>query len=847
MKRLALILLLLILQLASFAQTTKVRGRVLDASDGAPVPFAAVFFDGTEVGVSTDVDGYYTLTTRDQGLTMLRVQQLGYESVKVGVKPGVFNDVNVMLHPQYGQLSAVTVKADNRKAKRLLENIDKHRSRNNPELRPGYSCDVYSKLELDLTHPQEQLTGKTIKREWGFIFQYIDTSDVSGIPYLPVMINETVARRYHTTNPDTDREVITANRLSGAEPEGNVVAQFTGSMHLKNNFYSQFINAFNVEIPSPINSGGLLFYNYYIIDSLQVDGRKTYMVRYHPKPAISTPAFDGEMLVDAKEYALRSIKARMVKGQNLNWVRDMVLEASYQRMADSTWFYKSDRFYADFSVVSSDSSKLISFIGNRNLEFSNPLFEEDDAFAKSTVTTVAADAGMKDEAYWDAARPYPLSHKEKNIYKMVDQIQETRLYQTLYDVVAMFVNGYYDTQYVGFGPVLKMVSYNPLEGFRMRLGVRTTSKLSKTDRYMVYAAFGCKDLSVKGGMAWEHLFSKEPTRKLTADIHYDVLQLGRGNNKFNDGNILASVMGAGKTQKLIPVLDASLLYEHEFTGSFNAAFDASYREYYGNGFVPTRTPGGDWVRSVPSVNAGISLRLSKDETVTRGHFIKTYMHSKYPVFTLNLSGGVSSLNRQGPMIGAGALSAEAHPYFIPELKMDWKATIAPIGMTQLNFSVGTVVGRVPYTMLHLHEGNGTYLLDKSSFSTMDFFEFASDSWVTMMWDHNFYGFFLGKIPWVKKLQLREAFVLKATWGYLSDRNNGTLSDDTAVNAGRQALLLFPENMRSLGKVPYIETGFAITNILRLFRVDFLWRVTHRDDPRPRSRNFVVNAGLELKF
>lgn len=840
------VLVFLFATLIAFAQTTKVRGRVTDSADGQGVPFAAVLFEGTEVGVSADMDGAFSLTTRDMNLSRLLVQQLGYEPVTVDVKPGSFNDIVVTLHQQSNQLNAVTVKADNRKVKRLLARIDSCRARNNPEMRDGYSCDVYSKMELDLTHPQEQLRGKALRKQWGFIFDYVDTSDVSGTPYLPVMINESFAKRYHSSDPDVSREVITANRLSGADPSGNLLAQFTGSMHLKNNFYDQFLNVFNVELPSPINTAGLLYYNYFIIDSLKLDGRKTYLVRYHPKEGISSPAFDGEMLVDAKEYALRRITAKMKRGQNINWVRDMVLEASYQRMPDSTWFFQSDRFYADFSLSTRDSSQMLSFIGNRSLEFSNPVFGATEVDRGSSVTMVESDASRKDDAFWDSARPYALSAKEQNIYNMVERIKDTPLYRTWYDVVETVINGYWDVGKIGFGNILKFVSYNPLEGFKPRFGIRTSPEWSKTDRVGGYIAFGFRDRQPKAGIMYEHMFSKSPTSKLTLDIHYDTIQLGRGKADGNtgalitDGNILSSIFGAGKTQKLCPVGELNINYDHEFNANVNSVFNLTYREFYANSFVPAVTPDGNVMLSVPTLNARALLRFSRDETINRGHFIKKYLDTKKPVWVVELNAGVTSLNRW-QVIGAGQLLASSRLYLRPELTLKWDLRVPPAGITGIYFNAGTILGKVPYTMLHIHEGNGTFLLDPSAFSTMNFFEFASDTWATLMIDHNFHGFFLGKIPWVKKLQLREAVVVKATWGMLSRRNDGTRGADS------QAILLFPEGMKAFDNVPYVEAGFAITNIFRLLRVDFLWRCTHRNDARENPRNFVVNLGLEIKF
>lgn len=817
----------------------------MDSFDGKAVPYAAVLFEGSSVGVATDDQGRFSLSTGDMTLSMLEVRQLGYVTSRLKVKPGKFNDIVVMLRRDDVRLPEARVKADNSRIKRLLAAIDARKDRNDPSRRAQYSCDAYTKAEVGFTNPEQQIKGKRTAKEWAFIWDFVDTSDVSGIPYLPLFMNEALSTRYY--GGGVEREVVHASRMSGSGELDHLFNQFTGSVHFKANFYDSHINAFNVEIPSPAGSSGLLYYNYFIVDSLQMDSRKTLLVRYHPKPLISAPAFDGQMLVDAEDYAITGIKARLAKGQNINWLRDLALEASYTRLQDSTWFFKGNRLYADFSVVQSDSSKVISLVANRTVEFSNPEFENVDVPYNATVTTIEKDATEKSDRYWEKNRPGPLSFREKNIYKMTSMVESTRSYRVVHDIISVVVNGYYEHGPLGYGPVLNMLSFNPLEGFRMRLGVRTTEKVSRKNRYMVYAAFGCKDLAPKGGLEWEHLFSKDPTSKLTVDLHYDAVQLGKGSNILTNGSILYSLLGGGFSGKMCTELVLDTKYEHEFAGWCNAAFNARYREIYQTPYVPMLTPAGSVVHSIPGVQGGLEFRFSKAETVLRGRFNKTFAQTKYPVVSLCLNAGVTALNAQRRWIGAGVMSKVAHAYFIPELKLSWNATTAPVGRTMLYFNAGTIVGKVPYTHLHLHEGNGSFMLDKTAFSTMDFFEFVSDTWLTLRWEHDFQGFFLGKIPWVKKLQLREAFVFKATWGALSDRNNGVVEGRGMLYGGPQAVLMFPEGMHTMGPVPYIETGFAITNILRLFRIDFLWRVTHRDDPRPKPRNFVVNLGLDVKF
>ena len=102
------------------------------------------------------------------------------------------------------------------------------------------------------------------------------------------------------------------------------------------------------------------------------------------------------------------------------------------------------------------------------------------------------------------------------------------------------------------------------------------------------------------------------------------------------------------------------------------------------------------------------------------------------------------------------------------------------------------------------------------------------------------GVLLGRLPLIKKLKWREVLVCKGVWGTLSRENNGS-------TAGTQADLLFPAGMTSVSD-PYVEAGFGVENIFRLFRVDCIWRLTHRS-PKPGQeiQNFAVNLSLHLKF
>ena len=121
-------------------------------------------------------------------------------------------------------------------------------------------------------------------------------------------------------------------------------------------------------------------------------------------------------------------------------------------------------------------------------------------------------------------------------------------------------------------------------------------------------------------------------------------------------------------------------------------------------------------------------------------------------------------------------------------------------------------------------------MDRSAFSCMNYYEFASDRWVTGFYEHNLNGFLLGKIPLVRRLDLREVFTVRAAWGTISDQNR--------LNAPYRLL----DGMGSLDR-PYVEAGVGIANIFRVLRIDGFWRLTHLEN----NRNFVINVSLDLDF
>ena len=827
-KRMFLFSCCLLLAAAGLAQSTRVRGRVTDARTGEPVPLVSVSFVGTTIGITTDFDGMYALETRDS-VRELSVSLLGYEPQTVAVVPGAFNALDFSLQPAEFALEEVVVTPGENPAHAILRRVSRHKHRNDPDRLPGYSCSTYTKMELDLANIRPYFKNKRLQRNFGFIFEHMDTSVATGKAYLPVMISESTADYYHRKNPPFSREVIRASRISGIEQDYSL-AQFTGHLHADMNFYDNYLDLFNVKFAGPLSEHGLMYYNYFLVDSARIENRKTYKIRFHPKN-LSTPVLDGEVNIDSATWALRSASVKMMKGLNVNWLRDLTMETENALVGDSLWFRKRDAMSADFSIVLSDSSKLLSFLGHRQVIYSD--VRPGDSIPPGVLrmdNNIMVEEGVlkNDDAYWEEVRPYALSEKEKAVYAMVDSVKRVPLYRDIYSVVKMIFGGYYDTKYVGIGPYYKMFSFNRLEGARFQLGGRTTRDFSRKVRLTGYAAYGTKDNRFKGGGSVEYLFRQQPTRKLTAAFKRDALQLGSGISAFTQGNLLGSILSRGNKERLSMVNEGSLTYRHEWRQGIENTLEAQVRTVFPSKYVPLLRPDGTPAGSVQSASLRLGARFSKNETVVRQGFDVYRFRGDFPVFAVNLTAGLKGLFR------------DDYEYYRLEGSVQYDLNLPPLGTSELAVSGGKIFGKVPYPLLKLHEGNGTYFYDPYAFSCMDYYEFASDAWVSFLYEHHFKGFFLGKIPLLRRLKWREVAIFKGVYGTLEARNNGSLP-------ATQAILLFPEGMSSVSK-PYFEGGVGIENIFRIFRVDAIWRLSHRHPvPGQDIQNFAVNFSMNIQF
>lgn len=823
MKRFISWVLLLFLPLALAAQTTRIRGRVLDAATGEGVPYAIVYFDGTVIGVSCDSLGVYSIgAVEGSGICTLTAEASGYENRTLEVDAGSDKVLDFRLL-RTGEKDANS-HVDSRYVRSIMYYLDLNRPRHDPERKQAWEARIYSKAEIAVADADHFL-GRTIERKRAdLVPEYADSTGFTG--RIPVLMSEAILHRYFAVTPAVDKEVFEASRISGLDQQ-NVLRQFTGTSALRMNFYRDMIPVFNLSVPSPASGSASLLYHYTLVDSTYVGGRKTYTVQFRPRNFITSPTLDGEMDIDAEDHAIRAVRARLSRNANVNWIRLLSVTSENERRADGTWFYKHENMFLDASAQVNQGWSVAAVQILRNLEYTDVTFGpfRDMESMSGGDKVIVGEQPDRDETYWESARPEPLTKREESIFTAAERLKEKTSFKWLSAFGKMFVTGFLESPNlgIGYGPWEKTVSFSEMEGLRLQAGFRTTKEFSTKVRLRGLAAYGFGDKLPKWYASTEFILGDNQIRtsRLQIATGQDYERLGRGSGVFTERNIINSLLAPGGFAKQSIMRYTFVKYEQELSPNINSSLNLKHFRIFSNDAVPlVRTTDGTLADSFSANQAHLNLRFSWNETVNRGVFEKNYIFTRYPIISVDLVAGVKGL------------ASDDCSFYRGELTFDWRVPVGVLGYGNLHVNGGAILGSVPYPLLKLHEGNETMFLDKSGFSLMNYYEFASDKWVTAFYEHNLNGLILGNIPLIKKLNLREVVTFRGAWGTLSEQNR------------TQGPFVLPEGMTSLEK-PYAEAGVGITNIFRMLRVDCFWRLTHRTE-RP-DRNFAVTLGLDLEF
>ncbi|MBX7124891.1 MAG: DUF5686 and carboxypeptidase regulatory-like domain-containing protein [Cyclobacteriaceae bacterium] len=808
---------------------TIVQGRVIDASSGDPIPFVNVFFQHTQQGATTDFDGKFQISTTGKADTIV-ASYVGYKSRKKAIQQGILQTVNLQLEEEITSLEAIVVKAGENPAYEVLRQVVRNKSSNDKRRLDAYEYDSYTKIEIDVDNISDKLREKKI---WKKISQVMDSvqqiAGEDGKPVLPIFISESVSKLYFRSDPKLKTENILQTKMSGLGVEdGTLVAQLVGSSFQEYNFYQNWLNIVGKDFASPIADGWRIYYDYDLTDSLFVGADYCYRLDFFPRSPQDL-AFSGTMWITKKDFALKQIDVTVGSKANLNFVDRIKIQQELESLPAGGWIPVKNRILIDLGELTDFSAGMLAkfYTSNRNIVVNKP---REVAFYQHPIILEEDAKLLGQDANWDTLRHEPLTTTEKNVYKMIDTLQNIPVVKTYVDIFKILISGYYRTGKVLLGPYVSLAAVNNIEGFRFQGGLKTNESFSKKWVFGGQLAYGFKDERVKYHAMVQRILSRRHWTTLTFTSRYDLGRVGVDDENLADNFLFLAYQKFGVFRRGYYFNESKLNFQRELFKGFTqriAVRQLTFNPTYNFGYHERPDTTSNILNSFSTSEVIVESRYGKDEFFIQNGNDRVSMGTvRWPLITARYTHGI-----QGVM-------GSNFNYDKIRINIRKRVQMGPLGYGRVNLTGEYILNTLPYPLLALHLGNQSPIYTPVTYNLMNYGEFVSDHYVSLQYDHHFEGFLLNHIPLIRKLKWRMVGTANVVMGGLRQDNRTLIAKTTADGA---------QTLRAgyLGNQPYVELGYGVENILKFIRVDFVHRMSYLNNPDARKFGVLVSFNFSL--
>ena len=834
---------------ATVFSQTKVSGEVFD-KQGEAVPFANIVFVGSSEGTITNENGRFYIES-ESTWKEIKVSFVGFKDQILTLPQKVNYELVVTLSEDDAALDEVFIftgktskKEEENPAIAILRKIWLNKKENGLRQYNQYTYDKYEKLEFDLNTIDSALINSKLFKGMEFIFEQTDTSRVTGKTYLPIFINEAFSKVYGDNFLKKEKEVLEGNKNSGFS-ENQTVIGFIKDLYNQYNIYDNYLQFFDKSFTSPISRTGIQTYNYVLADSTFIDDKWCYNIIYYPRRT-NELTFKGDFWVNDTTFAIKKINMQLSKSANINWVKEIYMEQEFEIQNDSTFLLERDYFLSDFAFNKKEVSR--GLYGKRTTLYNNYLFDKllDKEFYDKEVYNYDKDVYNRDDSFWDVNRLERLNKDEQGVYKMLDTLKTVKKFKNLYSLGSVLASGYYEFTDLNldYGPIFSTFGFNEVEGLRLRAGGRTYFSQNDLARFEGFVAYGFKDEKIKYGLSGSWLVDKKSRLILSGGYRKDVEQIGASLTTSRDvlGRNLASssLINTATNDRLTSIELANFALEIEPLRNFKIRTDLSLRAL--SSASPTFNL--DYFTDQAQTIATGDLRQAEVvlSTIwepgkkTSGFGVeRRVINEWFPTFFTSYTKGLE-----------GTLGSD---FDYERLQFSFKKGIRVGGFGQLNVSteIGKTFGDVPLSLLSPVPGNQSLFSIFNTYSQLNFYEFVTDEYASVQIEHNFGGRIFSRIPFLKKLNLREIVAVRGVIGNISQSNinlNRPAFEDLLFEEGETITAITPD-LIAPSLEPYYEYSVGVGNIFNVFRIDLNFRGNYND--LPDARRFGVTGSFGFFF
>jgi Family of unknown function (DUF5686)/CarboxypepD_reg-like domain len=839
-------LLLMLIPSVILAQQTAIKGVVTDARNHETMPAVTISFEGTTIGTSTDNNGKYTLIT-DKAVTHIKVSFIGYKTVVKEIVPGQVQTINIAMAADHQVLTEVVVKSakrtkytnKNNPAVELIRKVIAHKNQNRVENYDYAEYKQYEKMAFYLSDLTDKFKEKKIFKNYQFLFAEQDSDAMGGKTLLPIYMEEKLSDNYFRKAPYAKKQIIQANKqvkydANFVDNEG--LKAYFNRMYMDIEIYDNNIPLLGNQLLSPIADGAPAFYKFFITDTIKDVSPQLIELSFTPRNTTDM-LFQGRIYITMDgNYAVQKAVLTVNKNINLNFVRQMQTTLAFEKTETGKYRLSQSDLKMDFGL---NKNKGTGVYGERvvlinNFEVNKP---RPQYVYNGPAQMIAFNATEKGDEFWKANRPDTLKKQEANIYKNIDSLQTIPSFKRTMKIITLFFAGYDNLGPFEVGPVNTFYQYNPVEGFRLRLGGRTTTTLSKRYYFETYGAYGFTDQKFKYFLSGTYSINDKsiysfPQDYIRASIQHDTKIPGTESQFVQESNILMSFKrGLDEIYTYNDVFRIDYVHEYLSHFSYKIEFKSWNQAPAGALYFHNTLNGGpNVINDLQTTEVMAELRYAPHEKFYQGKLYRIPIPDKYPIFSFRYQDGIKGLFKG------------QYNYQQITANITKRFYLSQLGFMDVDAEGGYIFNKLPYPLLDIQHANQSYSLQLDSYNMMNYLEFVSDHYASVNIDQHFNGFFFNKVPLLQKLKLRELMSFKSLWGGVRSENNP---------ANDPGLLQFPVAgdgkpiTYTLDHGPYMEASAGIENIFKVLRLDMIRRLSYLD--HPDAPKWGVRARILLQF
>ena len=808
------------------AQQTFLSGKVKDAETGEGIPFANLIFLGTNYGTTTDLNGLYQFEAKGP-VDSLQVSYLGYEKKVILVKAGSSQELNISLSPNAIRMHELVVYSKGNPALELLKKVEAHRSQNDKRNLKAYEYERYAKIQIALNNLEEvKGESKLLKKALSALepFDSIQSSD--GKRLIPHSITETISRVYYQNNPEIRREDLLKSKIFGVGFDKNSwLTQVMITSLQQYNFYENWVTIMTKNFISPLADGGKLFYDFYLADSLYIGNDFCYKVECTPKSKQDL-AFTGNFWITKEGYALKKIDVTIPKTANLNYIETLRIKQELVPTEAGPWIPEQSEIIIDSEELGEKQPGILisSYLSHKDFVVNKPK----PATFYSSNMTVDESAYDNSEEYWEKHRHTTLSATDSTTLAAIHALREEPTIKFYSKMIDSFTSAYWKFDNFEIGPYIYSYGRNSVEGHRFRMGVKTSPTFSRKWSLQGYGAYGTSDRKMKYGVDVAYLPDRLPWTELRLHYSSDLSQIGFVQDEEKEIYFFHASAYFGDLSRAYYYKRSAISLRRQLP--FGIMSKIGVKNEHAQPLFALHQAGNTTeiqplIDEYTSTEAEFSLRFARDENfVQKNNRRVTVGMGKWPVFTATYTMGMKDV------LGGD------YDYHKVSGSIDQRVKSGIFGKTIYQLSGSYIFSQLPYPMLNVHLGNNSLFYYKNAFNTMSRYEFISDHFVALRFNHFFEGFILNRVPLIRKLGWRLLASTNILYGGTRKENRSYQLEDGA---------LVQEFGSLKDGVPFMEVGYGIENIFKFIRIDAFHRLTYLDNPEVSK--FAVKIGFQIKF